>query len=233
MPGRRTTIIVSLLSVALLILAVTPASARFARAAGEAINPAEACPRYLSLEVASQDVVAEPVTIQAYAVSDDGTRTLVLERTLNVREVEPPLQPLLLPPPGEDVEKDEFNFHRRAVLRWDKGRLAPGTTIEVRTAESGEMGATTTVSKRCDTPRLRLDLVDKSAESFRWRVRNPTDEESTFNAEVLLSHPAEVRVGVVPARGEVEFTTNRRAGPTIVLLFVGGKLVDVELARRR
>lgn len=229
MPGRRTTIVVSLLSVALLILAVTPASARFARAAGEAINPAEACPRYLSLEVAS--VESEPVTLQVYSPPEKFGEpdALVLERTLHVRELAEPLQ-LVFPEEGD--EPSPFGYHRRAVLRWDE-RLAPGTKLAIGTTESSGMYAEAEVAERCRTPRLRLDLASGTDDTLTWRVRNPTDEEATFNAEVLLSHPAEVRVGVVPAGGEVEFTTNRRSGPTIVLLFVGGKLVDVELARRR
>jgi hypothetical protein len=53
MTGRMRAAVVVLMIGGLLAVGMSPAFARYGRTAAEAINPTEACSKYLSLEVAS------------------------------------------------------------------------------------------------------------------------------------------------------------------------------------
>ena len=234
MTGRTRAAVVALLTVGLLTVGMGQALARYTRTAAEAINPTEACPLYLSLEVASMAPDPGPngpvVTIQAYSPASElgNPNALVLERTVRVREVDPPLTPLANDPDNPDPS--EFPFHGRAVLRWDVGRLSPGATVAVTTPDAGSDFAPATVSSQCDPPNLRLSRTCSTTGGLHtWRVRNPEAVPVDFNAEVLGTRPAEVHIGTVPANnGVAEFTT-QVPGPDVVVLFVGGIPVDVGL----
>jgi hypothetical protein len=234
MSGRARAIVVVLVTACLLVLGAAPAFAVFGRTAAEAINITEACPHYLSFEVVSMAPVIGPhgatVTIQAYSPppTDTSPGRLVLNRTVRVQKVDPDLAPT---PDGE-----AFPFHGRAVLRWDRGPLAPGTKVAIGPPTvfgPDAMGPPIpeTISQRCHTPGLRLDFVrsQSTAQVLTWRVRNPNPTAVEFNAE-LLTRPAEVELGTAPPNGAVTFQTDRVPGPNIVLLFVGGKLVNLGVA---
>jgi hypothetical protein len=61
-------------------------------------------------------------------------------------------------------------------------------------------------------------------------VHNPNPTAVEFNAQVLGTRPAEVELGTAPPNGAVTFQTDRVPGLNIVLLFVGGKLVNLGVA---
>jgi hypothetical protein len=235
MLGRRGIAVVTLITAGLLLLGQAPAFAPFDRAAAEAINVTEACPKYLSLEVASMAPNPGPqgptVTIQAYSPPPSATSPgrLVLNRTIPVRPVDPPLTPL------QDEPEEQFPYHGRAVLRWDVGRLTPGTRVFIGPPGVFEDPPQAppierVISSRCKTPRLRLTPVRSTQDSITWRVLNRNSFPVDFNAEVFDTDPAQVRIGTVPAGGEAFFETTRVTDPNIALLFVGGKLVDVKVA---
>jgi hypothetical protein len=174
------------------------------------------------------------VTIQAYAPASEfrNPAALVLQRTIPVREVEPDLTPLANDPVNPDPS--EFGFHGRAVLPWNVGRLAPGTTVAVTTPDAGDEFAPVTFSKRCDPPDVRLSRTcsPTAGEQHTWRVRNPEAVAVDFNAEVVGTRPARVVIGTAPANGvSVQFTT-QVPGPDVVVLFVGGIPVDVGICLR-
>jgi hypothetical protein len=227
MAGRRRAAVVALLTAGLLLGVASPAFAPYARTAAEAINPTEACSKYLSLEVASMAPDEGPngpvVTIQAYAPASSvgDPAALVLERTIPVREVEPDLFPL-----GE--ENENFGYHGRAVLPWNVGALPNGTTVAVTTPDAGGDFSPVTFSQRCDPPNLQLSRTcSTTGGPHTWRVRNPEAVAVDFNAEVLFTRPARVILGTVPPNnGVAEFTT-QVPGPDVVVLFVGGIPVDV------
>jgi hypothetical protein len=234
MAGRTRAFVIAFITAGLLAVSTAPALARFGRTAAEAINPTEACPRYLSFEVASMAPDPGPkgpvVTIQAYspasAIGDPAA--LVLERVVPVREVEPDLQPLLA-----DDDPSEFGYHGRAVVRWDVGRLAPGSTVAVTTPDAGSEFVPITVSARCDPPNVRLSSTcSTSGGQHAWRVRNPEPVAVDFNAEVVGTRPAQVFIGTAPANGTSEPFLTQVPGPDIVVLFVGGIPVDVGICRR-
>jgi hypothetical protein len=237
MTARARVTAIVLASACLVVLGAAPAFAPFQRTAAEAINVTEACPRYLSFEVASMAPTPGPngltVTIQAYSPPPTATSpgTLVLNRTVRVREVEPDLNPLA------DEPEEFFPFHGRAVLFWDVGRLAPGTKVFIGPPGVFEdppqaPPVERTITPRCDTPGLRFAFVrsQSTAQVLTWRVRNPNPAAVDFNAEVLGTRPVQVVLGTVPANGEVTFQTNRVPGLNVVLLFVGGKLVNLGVA---
>jgi hypothetical protein len=230
MPGRIRAIVVAFVTASLLIVGAVPAFAPYSRQAGEAFNLTEACPKYVSFEVASMEPVPPTATIQAYSPPSEigNPAALVLNRTLRLRRVEEPFRPL------DPEDPADFSHHRRAVLRWDTGRLAPNTEIAIGSANAVSDPASFVVSRvsdRCDPPHLRLDRVcsQSTDQLLTWRVRNPESRPVDFNAEVLGTRPAQIRIGTVPANGEANFQTTRVSGLNIVLLFVGGILVDVEL----
>jgi hypothetical protein len=237
MAGRMRAAVIALVTTGLLVLGMTPALARFGRTAAEAINPTEACSKYLSLEVASMAPDEGPngpvVTIQAYAPASEfrNPAALVLERTIPVREVFPPLTPLATADPPDP---SEFPFHGRAVLRWNVGRLSPGTTIAVTTPDAGGDFVPVTFSKRCDPPNVRLSRTCSTTAGVQhtWRVRNPEAVAVDFNAEVLGTRPARVEIGTAPANGTSEPFQTQVPGPDIVVLFVGGIPVDVAACLR-
>jgi hypothetical protein len=232
MAGRRRAAVVALLTAGLLLGVASPAFAPYARTAAEAINPTEACSKYLSLEVASMAPDEGPngpvVTIQAYAPASEvgNPAALVLERTIPVREVSPPLTPLANDP--DQPDESPFPFHGRAVLLWNVGALPNGTTVAVTTPDAGGDFAPVTFSQRCDPPNLRLSRTcSTTGGPHTWRVRNPEAVAVDFNAEVLFTRPARVIIGTVPPNnGVAEFTT-QVPGPDVVVLFVGGIPVDV------
>lgn len=238
MTGRARVITVVLVSTCLLVLGAAPAFAPFQRTAAEATNVTEACPNYLSLEVVTMAPDPGPhgptVTIQAYSPPPTATSPgkLVLNRTVRVREVvEPGLNPIANEP------ESFFGFHGRAVLFWDSGRLPPGTEVAIGPPDVFEdppqdQPIMKTISSRCHTPGLRLDFVrsQSTAQVLTWRVRNPNPTAVEFNAQVLSPEPVQVKLGTAPPNGEVTFQTDRVPGPNIVLLFVGGKLVNLGVA---
>jgi hypothetical protein len=238
MAGRTRAAVVALVATGLLVIGAAPAFARFGRTAAEAINPTEACRKYLSLEVASMAPDEGPngpvVTIQAYAPASEfrNPAALVLERTVPVREVFPPLTPLADDPVNPDPSP--FDFHGRAVLRWNVGRLTPGTTVAVTTPDAGGDFVPVTFSERCDPPNLRLSRTcsPTAGGPHTWRVRNPESFAVDFNAEVLGTRPAQVHIGTVTANGEATFQTTQVPGPDIVALFVGGIPVGVGVCLR-
>ena len=229
MTGRTRAAVVTILAAGLLIVAAGPAAAPYHRGAANAFNVTEACPSYLSVAVGRQDPMAtgpQNVTIQAYAMQRSGPPKLVLSRDVRVR----PIVPVELLP-NEPMEF--FQLHGRAVLRWNTGRLAPGTNILVGTPELFEPDPPAQpqpfiVSQQCDPPNLRLtSSCSTTGGPHTWRVRNPEAVEVDFNAEVLGTSPAELHVGTVPANnGVAEFTT-QVPGPDVVVLFVGGIPVDI------
>jgi hypothetical protein len=237
MAGRMRAAAVAVITTGLIVAGASPAFAPYTRTAAEAINPTEACPKYLSLEVASMAPDPGPkgpvVTVQAYSpASKVGDPTaLVLERTIPVREVEPDLFPL-----GE--ENENFGYHGRAVLLWDIGRLAPDATVAVTTPDAVSDGggefAPATVSSRCDPPNLGLSRTCSPTASgpHTWRVRNPEQVAVDFNAEVLGTRPVQIHIGTVPANGEATFRTTQVPGPDIVALFVGGIPVNLGICLR-
>jgi hypothetical protein len=232
MAGRRRAAAVALMTAGLLAAWASPAFAPYTRQAANAVNVTEACPRYLSLEVARQapeDIRPQNVTILAYALpaSGQGPGTLVLDQTVRVRPVDPFLRPLA------DEPEAVFELHGRAVLLWDTGRLAPGTKLLIGPPEDFEDPPQAppierTVSERCDPPNLRLTAsCSTTGGPHTWRVRNPEAVAVDFNAEVFFTRPARVIIGTVPPNnGVAEFTT-QVPGPDIVVLFVGGIPVDV------
>jgi hypothetical protein len=236
MTGRRRAATVALITAGLLVAGATSA-ASYTRQAANAVNLTEACPKYLSLEVARQapqDIRPQNVTILAYALpaSGQGPGTLVLDQTVRVRPVDPFLRPLA------DEPESDFELHGRAVLRWDTGRLAPGTKLLVGPPEDFEsppqaLPIEETVSARCDPPNLQLSRTcSTTGGPHTWRVRNPEADPVDFNAEVLGTRPARVIIGTVPANnGVAEFTT-QVPGPDVVVLFVGGIPVDVGVCLR-
>jgi hypothetical protein len=237
MTSRTRAAVVVLMTAGVLAVAISPAFARYGRTAAEAINPTEACSKYLSLEVASMAPDEGPngpvVTIQAYAPASEfrNPAALVLERTVPVREVDPPLTPLANDP--DQPDPSEFPFHGRAVLRWNVGQLPPGTTVAVTTPDAGGDFVPVTFSQRCDPPNLQLSRTcSTTGGPHTWRVRNPEAVAVDFNAEVLFTRPARVVIGTVPPNnGVAEFTT-QVPGPDVVVLFVGGIPVDVGVCLR-
>lgn len=235
MAGRTRAAVVALMAAGLLAVGTTPALARYIRQAANAVNITEACPKYLSLEVARQDDPAAPqaqdVTILAFEVAPSSQTLvrLVLNDTVRVRPVDPFLRPL-------PDEEEDFHLHGRAVLRWDTGRLAPGTRllvgpIDVFGPEAQAPPIEVTISPECDTPDLGLSFVESTDQLLTWRVTNPNPEAADFNAQVVGTSPAQVVLGTVPANGEVTFQTTQVPGRNVVRLFVGGKRVDQERAR--
>lgn len=238
MAGRRRAAVVVLMIAGLLAVGMSPAFARYTRTAAEAINPTEACPKYLSFEVASMAPDPGPngpvVTIQAYSPASElrNPAALVLERTIRVREVSPELTPLANDP--DQPDPSPFGFHGRAVLRWDVGRLDPGATVAVTTPDAGESFALATVSQRCDPADVRLtSSCSTTGGPHTWRVRNPESVPVDFNAEVLGTRPARVVIGTAPANGGLSDPFQTQVpGPDIVVLFVGGVPVDVRVCSR-
>jgi hypothetical protein len=234
MAGRVRAAAIAVITAGLIVAGASPAFAPYSRTAAEAINPTEACPKYLSFEVASMAPDPGPkgpvVTIQAYSPASElgNPAALVLQRTIPVREVQPDLQPLLA-----DDDPSEFGYHARAVLRWDVGRLAPGATVAVTTPDAGTSFAPATVSSQCDPPNLRLSRTcsPTAGGPNTWRVRNPEQVAVDFNAEVLGTRPVEIHIGTVPANGEATFQT-QVPGPDVVALFVGGVPVNLGICLR-
>lgn len=181
---------------------------------------------------APEEIRPQDVTILAFEVAPS-TQTLVrlvLNDTVRVRPVHPFLQPLL---PNEE---ELFQLHGRAVLRWDTGRLAPGTRllvgpIDVFGPEAQAPPIEVTISERCHKPDLELSFVESTDQLLTWKVNNPNPGGVDFNAQVVGISPAQVVLGTVPANGEVTFQTTRVPSPNVVRLFVGGKGVDQERAR--
>jgi hypothetical protein len=239
MTGRTRAVTVAIITAGLIVAGVSPAFAPFTRAAANAINVTEACPKYLSLEVARQDPMAtqpQDVTILAFELdaATQGPGRQVLSDTVRVRPVFPVLQPL---PPPEELER--FELHGRGVLFWDTGRLAPGTKLlvgppDVFGPEPQAPPIEVEVSSKCDPPNLRLSRTcsPTAGGPHTWRVRNPEAVAVDFNAEVLGTRPAQVHIGTVPANGETTFQTTQVAGPDIVVLFVGGIPVGVGICLR-
>jgi hypothetical protein len=238
MAGRRRAAAVVLMTAGLVAAWASPAFAPYSRQAANAVNITETCPNYLSLEVARQvapeDIRPQNVTILAYALPASGQRpgTLVLNQAVRLRPVDPFLRPLANEP------ESDFQLHGRAVLRWDTGRLAPGTKLLVGPPEDfedppQELPIEVTVSARCDPPNLRLSSsCSTTGGPHTWRVRNPEALAVDFNAEVLFTRPARVILGTVPPNnGVAEFTT-QVAGPDVVVLFVGGIPVDAGVCLR-
>jgi hypothetical protein len=233
MAGRMRAAAVAVITAGLIVGGASPAFAPYSRTAAEAINPTEACPKYLSLEVASMAPDEGPtgpvVTIQAYAPASEfrNPAALVLQRTIPVREVDPDLFPL-----GADNEN--FGYHGRAVLPWNIGRLAPGTTVAVTTPDAGDEFAPVTFSQRCDPPDVRLSRTcsPTAGGQHTWRVRNPEAVAVDFNAEVVGTRPARVVIGTAPANGVSDQFTTQVSGPDVVVLFVGGIPVDVGICLR-
>jgi hypothetical protein len=232
MAGRRRAAAVALITAGLLAVWASPAFAPYARAAANAINVTETCPKYLSVAVGRQNfdptaTQPENVTILAFkapAAENQPLGPQVLNRSVTVRRI----QPLELIP-----DEGPFQFHGRGVLFWNTGRLAPGTQLLVGTPDTFGSGAMAkpqlvTVSPACDPPNLRLSRTcSTTGGPHTWRVRNPEAVEVDFNAEVLGTSPAELHVGTVPANnGVAEFTT-QVPGPDVVVLFVGGIPLDV------
>lgn len=238
MAGRTRVAMIVLIVGGLLTVGMAPAFARYGRTAAEAINPTEACPKYLSFEVASMAPDEGPkgpvVTIQAYSPASAlrDPAALVLERTIPVREVSPALTPLANDP--DQPDPSPFDFHGRAVLRWDVGRLDPGATIAVTTPDAGESFAPATVSQRCDPADVRLtSSCSTTGGAHTWRVRNPESVPVDFNAEVLGTRPARVVIGTAPANGGLSDPFQTQVpGPDIVVLFVGGIPVDLGICLR-
>jgi hypothetical protein len=234
MAGRMRAAAVAVVTAGLIVAGASPAFAPYIRQAANAVNVTEACPRYLSLEVARQapmDPQPQDVTILAFEVAPSSQTLvrLVLNDTVRVRPVDPFLRPL-------PDEEEDFHLHGRAVLRWDTGRLAPGTRllvgpIDVFGPEAQAPPIEVTISPRCDTPDLELSFVDSTDQLLTWRVSNPNPEAVDFNAQVVGTSPAQVVLGTVPANGEVTFQTTQVPGRNVVRLFVGGKRVDQERAR--
>ena len=236
MSSRARTAVIAIVTAGLLVVGAAPAFAPYARAAANAINVTEHCPKYLSLAVGRQDPMAtgpQNVTILAFALppSGQGPGTLVLERDVRVRPMKP--QPLV---PGET---EDFHLHGRAVLPWDTGRLAPGTKILVGTPDTFGEGAQAppqefTITSGCDTPRPRLSSSCSSTagQPHTWRVRNPEQDTVDFNAEVVGTRPAELHIGTVPANGVSDPFLTQVPGPDIVVLFVGGIPVDLGICLR-
>jgi hypothetical protein len=238
MAGRTRVAVIVLIVGGLLTVGMAPAFARYTRTAAEAINPTEACPKYLSFEVASMAPDEGPkgpvVTIQAYSPASAlrDPAALVLERTIPVREVSPALTPLANDP--DQPDPSPFPFHGRAVVPWDVGRLSPGATVAVTTPDAGGDFAPATVSQRCDPPNLRLSKTCSTTAGGQhtWRVRNPESVAVDFNAEVLGTRPARVEIGTVPANGVSDPFVTQVPGPDIVVLFVGGIPVDLGICLR-
>jgi hypothetical protein len=236
MAGRRRAAAVALMTAGLLAAWASPAFAPYARAAANAINVTETCPLYLSVAVGRQNfdptaTQPENVTIVAYKAGPNQTLgPQVLNRSVTVRRMEP-LE--LIPDEGD------FQFHGRGVLLWNTGRLAPGTQLLVGTPDTFGPDAMAkpqlvTVSSKCDPPNLRLTSSCSAAagQPHTWTVRNPEAVSVEFNAEVLGTRPAQVRVGTVPANGTAQFTTTPVPGPDVVVLFVGGIPVDAGVCLR-
>ena len=175
------------------------------------------------------------VTIQAVTPPSTGSTPagdLVLNQPVPLRAFDPPLSIEL---PHEGI-REEFSHHGRAVLAWNH-RLAPGTSVAIGAAESFQSPPASqphilTVSARCNTPKLELAPVCASptAATLAWRVRNPNGFPVDYNAEV--QGVRQLRLGTVPARGAVIFTTDRVAGTNTVHLYVGGRRVDSDTACR-
>jgi hypothetical protein len=232
MAGRRRAVAVAVITAGLIVAGASPAFAPYTRAAANAINVTEACPKYLSVAVGRQifdPTVTQPqnVTILAFEAPAAPGQPLgrqVLNRSVTAR----PIEPLELIP-----DEGDFQFHGRGVLFWNAGRLAPGTELLVGTPDTfGDQAMDSpqlvTVSPACDPPNLRLSRTcSTTGGPHTWRVRNPESVAVEFNAEVLGTRPAQVRVGTVPANGVAQFTTTPVPGPDVVVLFVGGIPVDV------
>jgi hypothetical protein len=101
-----------------------------------------------------------------------------------------------------------------------------------RTPACHEREATRRRVTQRDRCRLGLDFVrsQSTAQVQTWRVRNPNPTAVEFNAQVLSPEPVQVKLGTVPPNGAVTFQTDRVPGLNIVLLFVGGKLVNLGVA---
>jgi hypothetical protein len=65
-----------------------------------------------------------------------------------------------------------------------------------------------------------------TAATLAWRVRNPNRFPVDYNAEV--QGVRQLRLGTVPAKTRITFTTDRVAGTNTVHLYVGGRQVDSE-----
>jgi hypothetical protein len=248
MPRIRRTALIALLATAVALALPAPAFAPYTRQvlASEAFNFVEVCPNYLSFEVARyadhdqagdyEPPVNTTVTIQAVTPPPTGSTPagdVVLNQPVALRAFDPPLSIEL---PDEGIW-EEFSHHGRAVLAWSH-RLAPGTKVAVGAAESFQSPPVSqphilTVASRCGTPRLELTAVCASptAATLAWRVGNPNGFPVDYNAEVQGGR--QLRLGTVPARTTITFTTDRVPGTNTVLLYVGGRQVDTDTACRR
>jgi hypothetical protein len=237
MAGRRRAAAVAVITAGLIVAGASPAFAPYARAAADAINVTEACPKYLSVAMGRQNfdpTATQPenrtiLAFKAPAAPGQPLGPQVLNRSVTVRPIEPDLELI----PDEGV----FQFHGRAVLLWNTGRLDPGTKVLVGTPNTFGEGAMAepqevTISSQCDPPNLRLSRTCSTTGGLHtWRVRNPESVPVDFNAEVLGTRPAELHVGTVPANGEATFQT-QVPGADIVALFVGGIPVDLGICLR-
>ena len=128
MAGRRRAAAVALITAGLLATWASPAFAPYTRQAAKAVNVTETCPNYLSLEVARQGRPGGHPAPEGHhpgvcaASVGPGSGTLVLNQAVRVRPVDPYLRPLA-------EEPERTSSYGRAVLRWDTGRLAPGTKL--------------------------------------------------------------------------------------------------------
>ena len=209
MAGRRRAAAVALITAGLVAAWASPAFAPYSRQAANAVNVTEACPKYLSLEVARQapeEIRPQDVTILAFEVAPS-TQTLVrlvLNDTVRVRPVHPFLQPLL---PNEE---ELFQLHGRAVLRWDTGRLAPGTRllvgpIDVFGPEAQAPPIEVTISERCHTPDLELSFVESTDSLLPGRSTTRTPGRSTSTRRSSVSAPPRSSSGPCPPTARSRF----------------------------
>jgi hypothetical protein len=70
-----------------------------------------------------------------------------------------------------------------------------------------------------------------TAATLEWRVRNPNAFPVDYNAEV--QGVRQLRLGTVPVKSTITFTTDRVAGTNTVHLYVGGRRVDSDTACRK
>jgi hypothetical protein len=248
MYGIRRTALVALLTLGLLLAVQAPALAVFARSvfASEAFNFVEVCPDYLSFEVAryaehdqaaAQEAPTDTtVTIQGITPPPTGSTPLgefVVDQPVRLRAFDPPLNIEL---PNEGIW-EEFSHHGRAVLRWNR-QLAPGTQVAVGAAVSFQSPPVSqphvlTVARECKTPRLTLAPVcaPPTAATLEWWLRNPNPVPVDYNADV--QGVRQLRLGTVPAKSTITFTTERVAGTNTVHLYVGGQHMATASACRQ
>ena len=239
------TALIALMATAVTLAIQAPAFAPYSRAvfASEAFNFVEVCPNYVSFEVAryaehdqagsDEPPVDTTVTIQAVTpppIESAPGGDVVVNQPVALRGFDPPLSIEL---PMEGIW-EEFSHHGRAMLRWSR-QLAPGTKVAVGAAESFQSPPASqphvlTVSRECRTPKLELASVcaRPTAPTLAWRVRNSNGFPVDYNAEV--KGVRQLRLGTVPAKTTITFTTDRVAGTNTVDLYVGGQRTDTESA---